>query len=260
MHCSCMIWPTRSVGIRLCLKGLEPASRCAIGTFKGSIMALANLASRFAGAEVPRNSQDGGMLDCKSMKSSDDFSDDLMNKCLFHIDCFIGFLWNPMDSRDISDFRCLKTTPLSGRGTRLPTAAHLPLGGWCRRSLGFGWTGGHTLPASDAVTAWCFRWECHRKRSSDSQDCMGGWGMSYGWVWLGMAAWAGITFNCAGMRWAYRVMCSHNREPQVLCGVPASSTSDFREQGSHLRCHGRWQQTHQTAKAMAIGQEDARRH
>ena len=91
------------MGISLCLKGLEPASRCAIGTFKGSIMALSNLASRFAGAEVPRNSQDGGMLDCKSMKSSDDFSDDLMNKCLFHhIDCFIGFQWIPETSR-ISD-------------------------------------------------------------------------------------------------------------------------------------------------------------
>lgn len=117
MHCNCMIRPTRSVGIRLCLKGLEPASRCAIGAFKGSIMALlSNLASRFAGAEVPRNSQDGGMLDCKSMKSSDDFSDDLMNKCLFHIDIGMMFHWIPMDSRDISDFRCFEENSFEWQG------------------------------------------------------------------------------------------------------------------------------------------------
>ena len=111
-----MIRPTRSVGIRLCLKGLEPASRCAIGTFKGSIMALSNLASRFAGAEVPRNSQDGGMLDCKSMKSSDDFSDDLMNTCLFHIDIGMMFHWIPTNSRDISDFRCFEKNSFEWQG------------------------------------------------------------------------------------------------------------------------------------------------
>ena len=56
MYCICVIRPTRSVGIRFCLmpKPLEPASRCAIGTFNGSSKSGFTICRCWAPTEQPR--------------------------------------------------------------------------------------------------------------------------------------------------------------------------------------------------------------